>query len=337
MAGNGIGAAGAARARLDPSDSIPVVDLGPFLNGGAEGKAGVARAIGDACQGIGFFYLTNHGVPQGLIDALFSQSRRFFALPHAEKMRVSMEGSPNHRGYYPIGGENVDPEHTFDIKEGFDIALELPPDDPDVVAGKPLHGPNQWPRDLPGFRDTLSEYYDTLCGLGRTLCRAFAISLDLPEDFFDAKVARPLTQLRLLRYPPHRERQGEMGAGAHTDYGCVSILAQEGIGGLEVRNSAGEWRAVPPIPGSLVCNVGDMMARWTNDRFAATVHRVVNVSGRDRYSAVVFFDPDYDVEIACLESCQGPDDPPKYPPTTSGEYLLSRFNATYAYREGMKA
>ncbi|MFQ5957986.1 MAG: isopenicillin N synthase family dioxygenase [Alphaproteobacteria bacterium] len=329
-------AADALTGKRVPFDSIPLIDLGPFRTGGPGGRARVADAIGAACRDIGFFYVTNHGVPQELIDRLFDESRRFFALPEEEKMRVHIGNSPNHRGYFPIGGENVDPEHTFDVKEGFDLALELPPDDADARAGKPLHGPNQWPADLPGFRETLNAYYEALCDLGRTLCRAFALALDLPEDFFDAKVDRPLAQLRLLHYPPQTGAvsETEIGAGAHTDYGCVAMLYQDAVGGLQIMNSAGEWIAAPPIPGAFVCNIGDMMARWTNDEFAATLHRVVNVSGRDRYSAVLFFDPNYDVEVACLESCQGPGKPPRYAPTTSGAYLLSRFNDTFAYRQG---
>lgn len=328
-------AAGAPEAKRVPFDSIPLIDLGPFRTGGREERARVADEIGAACRNVGFFYVTNHGVPQELIDRVFGQSRRFFALPDDEKMRVHIGKSPNHRGYYPIGGENVDPERTFDVKEGFDIALELGPDDPDVRAGKPLHGPNQWLADLPGFRETLSIYYDSLCDLGRILCRAFSLALGVDEDYFDARVDKPLAQLRLLHYPPQTGEvsEREIGAGAHTDYGCVAMLYQDAVGGLQIRNSAGGWIAAPPVPGAFVCNIGDMMARWTNDEFAATVHRVVNVSGRDRYSAVLFFDPNYDVEVACLESCRGPDNPPRYAPTTSGEYLLGRFNDTFAYRK----
>ncbi len=318
-----------------PLSTVPVIDLETFLKGSPESKSRVARKIGDACRDVGFFYITSHGVPQNLVDEVLVQARRFFALPLKEKMRISIEKSPNHRGYFPIGGENVDPENTLDLKEGFDMALELGSDDPDVRAGKPLHGPNQWPEDLPSFREALSTYYDAMLGLGRTLCRAFAISLDLSEDFFDAKVDKPLAQLRLLHYPPRQAAtsEGTLGTGAHTDYGCVAMLAQDDVGGLELRNTAGEWMAVPPMEGSFVCNIGDMMARWTNDLYAATVHRVINASGRDRYSAVLFFDPNYDVEVACLESCQSPINPPRYPPVKSGEYLVSRFDETFSYRK----
>ncbi|MFQ5785197.1 MAG: isopenicillin N synthase family dioxygenase [Alphaproteobacteria bacterium] len=322
-------------AKRVPFETIPLIDFGPFRRGAAADRVRVAREIGDACRHVGFFYVANHGVPQALIDAVFGEARRFFALPHAEKMRIEIGKSSNHRGYFPPGGENVDPERTIDVKEGFDMALELGPDDPDVRVGKPLHGPNQWPENLPGYRETLSAYYDTICGLGRLLCRAFAIDLDLPEDFFDDKVDKPLAQLRLLHYPPQSGpvSEREMGVGAHSDYGCVAMLYQDDVGGLQLMNSASEWIAAPPIPGVYVCNIGDMMARWTNDRFAATLHRVVNVSGRDRYSAVVFFDPNFDVEVACLESCQSPDDPPRYAPTTSGAHLLRRFNDTFTYRK----
>lgn len=326
-------------AKQIPFDSIPLIDLGPFLAGTAEDRARVAAEIGAACRGVGFFYVTNHGVPQTLIDAVFAESKRFFAQPHDEKMRISIVESPNHRGFFPIGGENVDPEKTFDLKEGFDMALELGPEDPGVRAGLPLHGPNQWPENLPGYRETLDAYYDALCDLGRSLCRAFAMALGLAEDYFDAKLDKPLAQLRLLHYPPQTgpASEREMGVGAHSDYGCVAMLYQDDVGGLQIRNSAGEWIEAPPIPGAFVCNIGEMMARWTNDTFAATLHRVINTSGRDRYSAVVFFDPSYEVEVACLDCCQGPGNPPHYPPTTAGVYLKKRLDETFAYRQDASA
>ena len=316
--------------------SVPVIDLGPLLGGEPGGEAMVAAAIGAACREVGFFYVANHGVPQALIDQVFERSHAFFARPLAEKMAIAIERSPNHRGYFPIGGENVDPENAVDLKEGFDMALELGPEDADVRAGKPLHGPNQWPADAPEFRAALDAYYGALSGLGRTLCRAFAIALDLPATFFDDKLTKPLAQLRLLHYPPQPidADARTIGAGAHTDYGCVAMLYQDATGGLELRNANGAWIAAPPIPGTFVCNIGDMMARWTNDRFAATYHRVVNRSGRDRYSVVLFFDPDFDVEVACLPGCRAPGEPPRYPPTTCGRHVLERFAETFVYRQG---
>lgn len=315
-------------------DRIPVIDLGPLRAGGAVDR--VAAEVGAACREVGFFYVAHHGVAPELIDGVMRESRSFFARPAEEKLAVAIERSRNHRGYFPIGGENVDPEHNFDFKEGFDMALELGPDAPEVRAGKPLHGPNQWPAGAPLFRALMTEYYARMCDLGHLLCRAMAIALGLPQGFFDDKVDRPLAQLRLLHYPPTPTTgtRPTLGAGAHTDYGCLALLHQDDTGGLEVRNAAGRWIPAPPLPGTFVCNIGDMMARWTNGRFAATAHRVVNRSSRDRYSAVLFFDPNFDVEVACLPGCRAPDEPERYPPTTAGRYLLERFAATFAYRKG---
>lgn len=316
-----------------PFRSIPVVDLAPLLSGGD--TVAVAEAVGRACREVGFLYIAGHGVPPALVERVFAEVRRFFALPDERKMAVHMRNSPCHRGYYPLFEENTDPDLTADLKEGFDIALELGPDDPDVIAGRPLHGPNQWPVDLPGFRETLEEYYAAMRQLACRLLRAFALGLDIPEDFFEDKVDKPLAQLRTLHYPPqagHIEAE-TLGCGAHTDYGCLTILAQDDVGGLQLCNSAGEWISAPPIPGTFVVNIGDQMARWTNDIFAATRHRVINTSGRERYSLPFFFDPNYDTVVECLDTCRDADHPPKYPPVRAGEYLLERFDATYSYRQ----
>ncbi len=316
-----------------PFQSIPVIDLAPLLTG--RDKAAVAEAVGQACREVGFLYIAGHGVPPALVDRCFAEIRRFFALSDERKMAVHMRRSPCHRGYYPLFEENTDPDLTADLKEGFDIALELGTEDPDVIAGKPLHGPNQWPEDLPGFRETLEDYYAAMRRLARQLLRAFALSLEIPEDFFEDKVDKPLAQLRTLHYPPqagHVEAE-TLGCGAHTDYGCLTILAQDDVGGLQLCNSAGEWIAAPPIPGTFVVNIGDQMARWTNDLFAATRHRVINTSGRERYSLPFFFDPNYDTVVECLDSCRDVAHPSKYPPVKAGEYLLERFDATYSYRQ----
>jgi len=319
-------------ARKVPFTKVPRVDIGPFRDG--SGKSAVAEAVGRACRDVGFFYIVNHGVPPDLVDATFAEAARFFALDAGRKNAVSMAASPNHRGYYGLFEENTDPTKTGDLKEGFDIALELDAGDADVRAGKPLHGPNQWPAGLPGFRPTLERYYAEMRTLAETLMCVFAHALALPEDFFDDKVDKPLAQLRLLHYPPQAGHIEEdtLGCGAHTDYGCLTILAQDSVGGLQLRNSAGRWIAAPPIPGGFVVNIGDQLARWTNDVFAATVHRVINTSGRERYSLPFFFDPNYDAWIECLPSCRDADHPPKFPPVRAGEYLVQRFNETYTYR-----
>lgn len=327
---------GLAGKRLDFS-AIPIIDFGPFLSGDAAAKRRVAAALGKACREVGFFYLKNHGVDPALIDRTFAEAARFFALPPERKAEISVTRSKNHRGYFASGEENLDPakQKAGDFKEGVNIGRDLPPDDPDVLAGKPLHGPNQWPSGLPGWREAMQRYYDAMQALGGRLLGAFALAVDLPDDFFEDKITKPMTTLRLLHYPPQQGpiTEEQLGCGAHTDFGCFTMLAQDEVGGLQVRNAAGEWIDAVPIPGSFVVNIGDMMARWTNDRFASTPHRVINASGRERYSMAYFFDPDFDADISCLPSCLAPGETPRYPPTTGGRHLLERIDATFEYRQ----
>ncbi|MCC6471921.1 MAG: isopenicillin N synthase family oxygenase [Alphaproteobacteria bacterium] len=323
-------AAGIGAQRV-PFDSVPVIDLGPLRSGDPAGKRRTADAIGRACEEIGFIYIANHGVPQDLIDHTFAEAKRFFALPLAAKMKIPLKDSANYRGYFPLKEEKTDVTAMGDLKEGFDLMRELGPDDPDVRAGKPLHGPNQWPDDLPGFRASILGYYAAMEELAKTLLRGMALSLDLDENWFADKTKKPLAYLRLLHYPPQKGMidEREIGCGAHSDYGCLTILAQDQVGGLQLRNSAGQWIEAPPIPGAFVINLGDQMARWTNERFQATPHRVINRSGKERYSIPFFFDPDFDAVIECLPSCQGPGNPPKHKPITGGEHLLGMLNATF--------
>ena len=321
-----------------PLDEVPVIDFGPFRGGDAAARRRVADEIGAACVDIGFFYIVKHGVPQSLIDATFAEAKRFFDLPAEKKAEIAIENSPVHRGYFALGGENLDPakqKEAGDFKEGLKIGRHLEADHPLVQAGIALHGPNQWPSDLPGWRKAMQAYFDALSDLGHDIMRAFALALALPEDFFDDKLDLPMATVGPLHYPPQSGpiSEARIGAGAHTDFGCLTILAQDPAGGLQVRNAAGVWIDAPYIPGSFVVNIGDMMARWTNDRFASTQHRVINTSGRERYSIPFFYDPDHDAEVACLATCQSPDNPPRYPPTTGLQHLLDMINATFDYRQ----
>ncbi|MFM7345427.1 MAG: isopenicillin N synthase family dioxygenase [Tagaea sp.] len=302
---------------------IPVIDLDA-------GEAAIAAAIGKACRNTGFFYVANHGVPEAIHKALLAAGDAFFALPEAEKKAVSIERSRHNRGYVPFAGEALDPTRPGDAKEAFNMGRELAPDDPDLLAGKPFHGPNQWPARPPGFRAALIAYYDAMLALGQTLHRAFARDLGLAPDFFADKIDKPLATLRLLHYPPHPGEfdGGQYGAAPHTDYGNVTILWQDDTGGLEVRARDGAWIAATPVPGTFVCNIGDCLMRWSNDVYVSTPHRVVNRSGRERRSVAFFLDPNADAPVECL-ALGGP---PLYPPTTGAAYLKERLDATYAFR-----
>ncbi len=328
---------GLAAARL-PLNEIPLIDLAPLFGNDAGARAATARQIGAACREIGFFYITNHGVPATLVEQTFAQAARFFALPAEQKAQIGIERSACHRGYFMVGGENLDPtkqKKAGDLKEGVKIGRDLPLEHALVQAKTPLHGPNQWPHDLPGWRETMQDYYAAMDALGRQMLHAFALALQLPETHFDNWLNTPMTTLGPLHYPPQRGHitEEQLGAGAHTDYGCLTILAQDDAGGLQVRDTAGQWIDAPPIPGSFVVNIGDMMERWTNGAFTSTVHRVINVSGRERYSIPFFFDPDFSTPVVCLETCLAPGETAKYPPTTAGQHLLDMINASFAYHK----
>jgi isopenicillin N synthase-like dioxygenase len=316
---------------------IPVIDIAALRDGPAAARAETVGAIGAACRDIGFFYVVNHGVDAALVARVFAEAARFFALPEAEKAEIAIEHSACHRGWFMVGGENLDPakqKAAGDLKEGVKIGRDLGPDHPLVQAGTPLHGANQWP-SLPGWREVMQNYYDELEALGRILLGSFAEALGLHADHFDAWLNAPMTTLGPLHYPPQRGHitEAQIGAGAHTDYGCLTMLAQDDAGGLQVRNAAGRWIDAPPVPGSFVVNIGDMMERWTNGVFTSTLHRVVNISGRERYSLPYFFDPDFSTPVACLATCLKPGEAPKYPPTTAGQHLLDMINASFAYHK----
>ena len=315
---------------------IPVIDFAPFLTGNLSTRKAVARQIGSACRNIGFFYLSNHGIAPALMERTFAESKRFFDQPLEAKMSIDIEQSPCHRGYFKMGGENLDPAkqtETGDLKEGVKIGRDLAADHPMVKAGLPLHGPNLWPNNLPGWQGAMQSYFDALNGLGRQIMHAFALSLDLDECHFDRDLTDPMATLGPLHYPPQQGTitEKQIGAGAHTDFGCLTILAQDMKGGLQVKNAAGVWIDAPPLPDTFVINIGDMMARWTNDLFASTQHRVVNVSGAERYSIPFFFDPNFQAKVEALPSCTGPERPPRFAPTTSGQHLLDMINATFDY------
>jgi len=321
-------------AKRIPFDSIPVVDIGPLRDG--TDKRGVAVEIGRACRDVGFFYIRNHGVSKSDMDEAFAAAKRFFALPLEDKQEIHISKSyPNQRGYVPLFEENIDMGTTADLKEAFDLGRALPADDPDILAGTPFHAENVWPERLPGFRESIEDYHRKMLDLSDELVRAVALSLDLPEDYFCDKMDRAIANLRLLRYPPQTGQidKAVLGIGAHSDYGFLTILAQDSVGGLQVQNCAGEWIAATPIPGTFVVNIGELLSHWTNDLFTPTLHRVVNVSGRERYSLPFFLDTNYDALVECIDNCILPGEKPKHDPVLGGEYLWKRFDETFTYRQ----
>jgi isopenicillin N synthase-like dioxygenase len=303
-------------------NEVPVIDFFPFLQGTPIGKARVATAIREACEGIGFFYLAGHGVPQSQIDHIFVAARRFFELPLDERMKVKLTPKQN-RGYQPLGSRMyADKADAPDQNESYKYQHEYPEDDPDILDGNRVHARNQWPTGLPGWRDALIAYYDQMERVTDELLRGFALALELPENYFAEFYKKPLTQINLLHYPPRPIPPGlrQFGLRPHSDTTAFTILAQDTNGGLQVEHD-GEWIDVRPVPGTYVINIGDMMSRWTNDRFASTPHRVINRSGKERYSVPYFAIPDFDALVSCLPSCVGPGRPAKYPPLSVGEFM----------------
>ncbi len=322
-----------ASAKSIDVGAIPVIDIGALRGGSSDAVSDVAANIREASTDVGFFYVRNHGIETATRVAALSASKRFFALPQEVKARSAVNNQ--HRGFMAPGGAKMHETARADLKESFNWALELAADDPDVLSGdKPLLGPNNWPdTDLPELRQSLYAYYLAACDCGRDLMRAFAVGLDADEAFFAPHFTQPIARGSALYYPPQPPQMGteQFGVGAHTDYGCLTLLWQDEVGGLQVQGRDGDWVTALPIPDTLVVNVGDLLARWSNNRFVSTPHRVVNASGRERYSMAVFFDPNYDAVVDPTELLQ-PGDAPKYEPILAGEHVKARFDAAFAYR-----
>lgn len=294
------------------TSTIPVIDFADFPTGPAALSASgqdhraLARSIRSACREHGFFYVVGHGIERALTDRLERLSRTFFARPEADKLAISMDrGGRAWRGYFPVGHELTSARP--DRKEGLYLGAELPVDDPRVVAGLPLHGSNLFPANLPGFRDTALATMDALTALGHRIMAALALSLGLsPSYFHERYTADPLILFRIFHYPPNIDDQPAQspappwGVGEHTDYGLLTILYQDAVGGLQVK-TPGAWIDAPPVPGSFVCNLGDMLDRMTGGLYRSTPHRVRNASSQGRLSFPFFFDPGFDARVRSID------------------------------------
>jgi isopenicillin N synthase-like dioxygenase len=317
--------------------SLPVIDVSGLNQGSANAVPQVAAAIRAACMGPGFFYVSGHGVPETVIDVAVAASRGFFHLP--AELKALVRANKRHRGWHAMGGALMEGAKNTDRKEFFSMGLELPEDDPSVLAGEALRGPNQWPDFAPALQPAMSAYYEAMMALGARLTRAVAVSLGLEEEFFVSRYRKPLQRTQAIFYPPQHVGAEEevFGVAPHTDFGCITLLWQDGNGGLQVRErQSGGWIDAPPLPGTLVVNVGDLLGRWSNDRFASTPHRVVNRSGRERMSIATFHDPDFGAMIDPRE-LGTPAGEARYEPITAGQHILNRFDQAFGYRKALAA
>lgn len=316
---------------------IPVIDLAAYFEGSERGKASVARAVDDACRAIGFLVISGHGVDEALSETMREVSGRYFDLATDEKLLLKMP-SDCYRGYTPIGTEglaaSLDQVAPPDLKESFSIGPLNAADDEyhkGPQAG-PFFADNTWPDQPEGMREIWEAYYRAMENLATSLMRIFALALDLPEHWFDDKVDRHITNFSVIHYPePEGESiPGQLRAGAHTDYGSLTILQKDDApGGLQVQGDDGSWIDVPNVPGSFVVNLGDLMAEWTNDRWRSTMHRVVlpdteSRGSSNRYSMAFFHQPNYDAVVECIPTCCTEDNPARYGKTTSGEHVVMK-------------
>ena len=304
--------------RIDIS-GIPVIDL---AGNAGDGLARVGQAIVAAAEGAGFFYIRNHGIPAALIEEVLRVSGAFFAAPMARKQSVAVNAG--HRGFIRMGQAKMASGARPDLKESFIWGLDQPGAD-----GIP---PNQWPDFMPAMRPVLMEFFQAGNALGWSMLRAFATALHLPHDSFVRTVDRPISRGSVIYYPPQPPEMGEdqFGVSTHTDYGCLTLLYQDSTGGLQVQGADGTWIMATPVPDTFVVNVGDLLARWSNDRFRSTPHRVVNSSGRTRLSTALFIDPNRDTAITPVTR---PGEAAHYDTVTCGDYLRGRLDAAFAYRK----
>ncbi|MHC5937825.1 isopenicillin N synthase family dioxygenase [Nostoc sp.] len=292
--------------------TIPLINLTAFTSGNTITRQIVIKKIYQACHEIGFMYLQNPGISKDLIKQVFTQSKSFFNLPLEVKQKQAWSDEFSNTGYVGLERERLDPNKPGDLKEALNLDKQEAVDiDASILA-----------------------FYDSCTELANTVLQAFALALELPEDFFITRHNQQNHTLRWLHYPPLQTppKPEQVRAGEHSDYGSITLLFQDDVEGLEVKTASGEWIAAPAIPDTVVVNTGDLMERWTNHLFCSTKHRVMIPSDRrvnhSRYSIAFFCDPNDDTEIACLESCQK-EQSPIYPPILAGEYLLSRLQATY--------
>ena len=316
-----------AEAKSFDADLIPVIDIAGLRDG--TDPVAVAKALHAASRDIGFIYIKGHGIAEEAIEVARACALRFFRSTEADKAVVKV--SPSHRGWLGRGGAKMQDDAKADLKESFIWGYEndsaVAPDD------HPLRGPNRWPEFVPEMQRISMAYFDSAHEVAHHLMRGFALGLGLDDNFFLRTAARPLSRASYVYYPAQPEAFGEdqFGVGPHTDFGVLTILCQDGLGGLQIEDLNGDWVQAPPIEGSLVVNVGDLLSRWTGGAYRSTPHRVINSSGRERLSLVLAFDPDPATMIDARE-VQGAGHVSAEAAVSCGDYLIWRFKKAFSYR-----
>ena len=329
----------AADQRLAAFQEIPIIDIHPLLHGDEQARREVAAELGRAARDVGFFQMVGHGIDGSLREGLIHQAKRFFAQSEAIKMERYIGLYHHHRGYVPPGEESPDPAKP-DMKEAFDLAFELPSDDPDVLAGLPLVHPNQWPDGEGAFlRDGILPYYEAVMALGRRILTCLAGGLGIDPQVVERAYERPLGRGQLVYYPALDAADvaaQRFGAAEHSDFGVLTILQQDDLGGLQVRNRSGDWIEALPIENTFVCNIGDLLERWTNGRLVSTPHRVLNRSGRSRFSIPIFCDPASDAVIDPRDFDPAADID-TLPPIAAGAYIAGKNRRNFSHYDRSKS
>ena len=309
---------------------------GPYLAGNPGAIAPLARAFVRTCEDTGFLVIANHGIPPRLVEDTFAAAAHFFARPELRKLELKV-GKYN-IGYLPFGGQvvrhsPVNRNTKPNFSESFYITRDRAPDHPDILGNKPLVGLNRWPPDMPEFRAATTAYYAAMEAMTTRLVPIVALALDLPADYFAEAFAEPNCTIRLIHYPTHPSPEGnEFGFAPHTDNNFLPFLAQSKLPGLEVLTAEGDWIRPPAVPGTFVVNTGAMLARYSNDKFPATPHRVINRNGASRYAIPFFLGPNHDAIVDRVPTCVGPDHPPRYEPTTYGAFTQQLLTLNFAHR-----
>lgn len=318
------------------SQRIPVLDIADFLAGVPKAREALARAVAHTCDDTGFLVIANHGIAPALIEGAFAAASDFFDLEEQQKLALKV-GDLN-IGYLPYGAQivrtsKVNNNTKPNLSESFYIVTDRPADDPEIVSGNPLYGLNRWPDEMPSFKSRAMAYFTAMRPLAHRMVSVIATSLGLPNDYFDLDFLEPTITLRLIRYPTHDTAEdNQFGFAPHIDTSFLTLLAQSALPGLEVRTREGDWIRPPAIPGTFVVNTGEMLSRYSNDRYIPTPHRVMNANGAVRHAIPFFYGPGLEAVIRPVPTCVSPDNPAKYEPLLYADHRRKLNLTNFAHR-----